>query len=205
MNRDHLEELATGYAAGSLEPGEAAAFSQAMKDDSHLQKMSDELHDLAAKLVTSTSLPTTMVPSARLKERIMHRIGLPAEQRKAETVLSALSGGQEVGIVVCNAQGEIEWANPAFSELCGYTLDEVRGHKPGMMLQGTETDTITVQRMRTALSEGRGFHEELLNYHKDGQSYRVAVTVSPIYDAKGRVCSFVGLEQLVPEEIKTKN
>jgi len=197
MNRDHLEELATGYAAGSLNADEAAAFSQAMKDDSHLQKMSDELHELAAKLVTTASLPATMVPSPRLKERIMHRIGLPAEQRKAETVLSALSSGQEVGIVVCNAQGEIEWANPVFSELCGYTLDEVRGHKPGVMLQGAETDAAAVERMSEALRAGRGFNEEVVNYHKDGQPYRVSITVSPIYAADGNVRSFVALEQLV--------
>ena len=197
MNPDHLEELAAGYAAGALDAHEAEIFSKIMKSDSGIQKITDDLNEIAMRVLAADSAGAVPRPSPELKERILRRIALPAEQRKAEDVLAALSGGEEGGIVICSQKGLVEWINPAFSELCGYSLDEVRGKKPGALLQGAATDAATVKRMREAVHSGSGFSEEIINYHKDGSPYWVSITVSPILDAARNVRSYVALERKI--------
>jgi len=197
MNRDHLEELAAGYASGALESAEKQAFAQAMKENSQIQKMTDELHEVATHVIAHPAKSGHPRPSNRLKERIMTRIALPEKQRQAEPVLAALAGGSDACVVICNREGLIEWINPAFTELCGYTLDEVHGRKPGKFLQGAETDRETISRMRAALRDKRGFCEEVINYHKNGSPYRVSVAVTPVFDAAGEVSALIALERKI--------
>jgi PAS domain S-box-containing protein len=199
MNSDPLEELAAAYAAGALDPLEAKAFTRMMKNNPRIQQTTDELNEVIAQVFEACSTSGSLRPSPDLKQRILHRIEFPIEQRKAEVVLSALAGGEKAGVVVSDSRGLVEWVNPAFSELCGYSLDEVRGRKLGPMLQGEFTNRETVAKMSAALHAAGGFSEEVLNYHKNGTPYWVSITVSPIFDSDRRLRSYVALERILPE------
>lgn len=98
-------------------------------------------------------------------------------------------------VVVADAEGRIEWINAGFTRLTGYTIDEIRGCKPGALLQGPGTDPATVQHIRACLARGEGFSGiEILNYHKDGRPYWVLLEVQPVRDADGRIVRFVSTE-----------
>ena len=75
--------------------------------------------------------------------------------------------------------------NPAFSLMCGFTLDELRGRKPGSVLQGKLTDPASVSRLRQGILAGTPCREELINYHKDGHPYWVSIAISPILGPGG--------------------
>ncbi len=74
-------------------------------------------------------------------------------------------------VVLTDADGFIEWVNDGFVRHTGYTLDEVRGKRPGSMLQGPETDLSSVALIREALRAGRGVKEQILNYTISGRKY----------------------------------
>ncbi|MDZ7654233.1 MAG: PAS domain S-box protein [Burkholderiaceae bacterium] len=98
-------------------------------------------------------------------------------------------------VVVADAEGRVEWINAGFTRLTGYTIDEIRGRKPGAVLQGPGTDPATVQQIRACLARGEGFSGiEILNYHKDGRPYWVLLEVQPVRDASGRVVRYVSTE-----------
>ncbi len=113
-----------------------------------------------------------------------------AEHRK----LALIAARTDNAVVLTDARGQIEWVNEGFVRITGYTLEEVRGKKPGRFLQGPETDPATVQFIRERLARGEGFSQEILNYGKHGQRYWLAIEVQPIRDEHGRITNFMAIE-----------
>ena len=75
----------------------------------------------------------------------------------------------------------IQYVNPAFTRLSGYRPEEVLGKTPRIM-QGPETDKEALLKIKCALRERRTIEVELLNYRKDGSTFWVAVSISPVFD-----------------------
>jgi len=89
------------------------------------------------------------------------------------------------GIIITGIDGRVEWINQGFTHISGYRLADIRGKKPGHVLQGLGTDPQTVARIRQALGERRAFDEEIFNYGKDGQGYWVRINCEPLYSEDG--------------------
>jgi PAS domain S-box-containing protein len=100
---------------------------------------------------------------------------------------------------VTDPVGRIEWVNPAFTAMCGHDLAELRGRKPGPILQGPDTDPAAVARIREAVHARRACRETLVNYHKNGTPYRAEVRIAPVLDDAGEPLWFVARERLLPE------
>jgi PAS domain S-box-containing protein len=114
--------------------------------------------------------------------------GLPAE------ALALLAEHTRNGVVITDASGKVEWVNAAFTVLTGYTLDEVVGRTPGSVVQGPGTDPETIALMGRHVRAGEAFRVEVVNYHKSGDSYWVAIEVRPIRDGGGNLTHFVGVQ-----------
>jgi PAS domain S-box-containing protein len=97
-------------------------------------------------------------------------------------------------VIVTDAAGAIEWVNEGFTRLTGYTLDDVRGQRPGALLQGADTDPAEVARVRAALRAERAVTAVLVNYAKGGRAYPVRMEIEPLPDAAGRVTGFMAIE-----------
>jgi PAS domain S-box-containing protein len=118
-----------------------------------------------------------------------------AEARK----LALIAARTDNAVILTDAQGLTEWVNEGFVRLTGYTMDEVRGRKPGHLLRGPETDPATVAYMRERIARGEGYSVELLNYTKEGRKYWLFIEVQPIYDAQGRVVNFMAIQSDITE------
>ena len=89
----------------------------------------------------------------------------------------------------------IVYANPAFTELTGYTLDEVVGRSPRFLQRPGETDSGTLHRMRAQLDQSAEFHGAVLNFAKDGTPYWLDVKIFPLTGPDGRVTHFAAIER----------
>ncbi|MDQ2106104.1 sensor histidine kinase [Azospirillum isscasi] len=78
------------------------------------------------------------------------------------------------------------FANGAFLDMSGYTMDEVLGQEPHF-LDGPDTDPATIQRFKAALAEQRDETLEILQYRKDGGTLWATLFVSRWADASGQV------------------
>ena len=92
----------------------------------------------------------------------------------------------------------IEYVNPAFTTMTGYTPDEVIGRSP-RLLQGPDTDRAVLTRMRVELGAGQTFHGEVVNYRKDGEPYLIEWLVMPIRDPSGQVMRWLSSQRDVTE------
>ncbi|MCX6974662.1 MAG: PAS domain-containing protein [Verrucomicrobia bacterium] len=100
--------------------------------------------------------------------------------------------------VFTDEKGEVIAINPAFSNLCGYTFNEVRGKKPGAFLQGPATTPESLAPLRAAIQTGTSCVTEVLNYHKDQSIYRVQIELHPWKDEKSSLKGFMAIERKLP-------
>src|SRR5262249_56010276 len=91
---------------------------------------------------------------------------------------------------------EILFVNPAFSEMTGYSQEEVL-HKTPRILQGPKSDRAMLQRLREALSRGEPFSGETVNYRKDGGEYYVEWDITPIRTRGGEISHFLSIQRNV--------
>lgn len=105
-------------------------------------------------------------------------------------------------IVVTGTDGRLVWVNNAFQIMSGYTLEEVRGQKPGDLLQGDGTDRETVASIRRALQERRPIRCEIYNYTKSSKGYWIELSIAPIFDQSGMHTHFMAVERDITERRK---
>ncbi|WP_319764135.1 PAS domain S-box protein [Maridesulfovibrio sp.] len=103
------------------------------------------------------------------------------------------------GIVITDREGYVEWINQAFSDISGYSIEELVGKKPGDLLQGDNTDSQTVDIVNEALRKGEGITVEILNYSKTCRPYWVDMDIQPIKDQDGIVNKFIAVESDITE------
>jgi PAS domain S-box-containing protein len=119
------------------------------------------------------------------------------ERRRAEERIRWLSLAVEQGptsVVMTDLDGKIEYVNPKFTEVTGYSLDDVRGKTPRILKSG-HTPLETYRELWNSITTGRPWHGELLNKKKDGTTYWDAVWVYPIRDGSGAVTRFLALKE----------
>lgn len=88
-------------------------------------------------------------------------------------------------VIIAEPNGIIKWVNPAFTELLGYTLDEVVGKTPFEFLQRpNETEDMTSQAVEAMLHK-QPFSGEIINYTKDGRKIWVFVNFVFFKDREG--------------------
>lgn len=120
----------------------------------------------------------------------------------AELLASALAHVSDPVVITCaelRPPGpEIVYVNPAFTELTGYSLDEVRGDTP-RILQGRKTDPLMLEKLKRSLREEQHFQGETINYRKDGSEYVLEWEINPIRDSEGVVRYWVALQRDVTE------
>nr|WP_302474279.1 histidine kinase dimerization/phosphoacceptor domain -containing protein [Roseococcus sp. MDT2-1-1] len=80
----------------------------------------------------------------------------------------------------------ITFVNPAFVQLSGYALEDLLGQDPHFM-NGAGTDPEAIAEYEAAMSEGRDATLEILQYRKDGSSFRAMLFATPLDDGQGHV------------------
>jgi PAS domain S-box-containing protein len=83
----------------------------------------------------------------------------------------------------------IVFANKAFLDLTGYSLDEIIGRNC-RFLQGARTNRETVAEMRGAIGARRGSSVEILNYKRDGTPFWNALFIGPVFNENGEILYF---------------
>jgi PAS domain S-box-containing protein len=106
-------------------------------------------------------------------------------------------------VVITDLDGTIEYVNPKFTEVTGYSAEEAIGQNPRILKSGAFSRRIYEKLWQTILS-GEVWQGEFHNKKKNGESYFEAATISPIRDEKGKVAYFVAVKEDVTERKRTE-
>lgn len=97
-------------------------------------------------------------------------------------------------MMITDAGGCIQYVNPKFSELTGYSAEELLGQKPKMLQSGKMTAAFYRDMWESLIATGE-WHGEILNKHKKGHNYWVFENVSAIKNSAGEITHFLAVEE----------
>ena len=98
-------------------------------------------------------------------------------------------------MVITDREGTIEWANPAFTALTGYTAAEAIGKNPRALVKSGKQDRAFYRRFWETILAGQAWRGELINRRKDGGLYTEELTITPLKSASGEVTHFIAVKQ----------
>lgn len=125
------------------------------------------------------------------------RSGLDQKLHLQSTALDAAANA----IVITNRDGIIQWVNPAFTKITGYSSDEIVGEHTRVLKSGKHDHLFYESLWNTVLS-GNVWEGELINKRKDGSFYYEEQTITPVKDKNGSVTHFIAIKQDVTEKKK---
>jgi diguanylate cyclase (GGDEF)-like protein/PAS domain S-box-containing protein len=107
------------------------------------------------------------------------------------------------GIVVTDKDGNIQWVNPAFTRLTGYTAEEAMGENPRILKSGFHEDSFYKELWDT-ISAKKVWEGEVINRRKDGGLYYEEMTISPVLNEKGGIHQFVAIKHDVSARVEAE-
>jgi len=122
---------------------------------------------------------------------------LEQKQKQSEEKLRILSRAVEqspASILITDADGKITYINPKFTELTGYSAEEVLGQNPRFLKSGEMTSDYYKEIWQTIIS-GKEWLGEFHNKKKDGELYWEQASISPIFDSAGTITHFLAIEE----------
>ena len=117
------------------------------------------------------------------------------KRRKADETLARLGMAVDQTsetVIITDREGKIQYANPAFERISGYSMEEAVGKNPETLLGGKQ-DAAFYQEVRGTLARGEVWTGHLIQRRKDGSLYEEDATISPVRDSSGNIVSFVGV------------
>ncbi len=119
------------------------------------------------------------------------------ERKNFENNLRKLSRAVEqspISIIITDLLGNIEYVNPKFTQVTGYTFDEVKGQNPRILKLGKTTDG-EYNFLWTEITSGNVWTGEFLNKKKDGSVFWEAANISPIKNPDGLITNFIAVKE----------
>jgi len=97
-------------------------------------------------------------------------------------------------VVITNKKGIIEYVNPKFSEVTGYSFEEAIGNNPSILKSGDLPKSFYKNLWATILS-GKIWKGDFINITKNGNEYWEHASISPILDDNGKITHFVAVKE----------
>ena len=115
--------------------------------------------------------------------------GADNQRRALTTALEAAANG----IAITGPTGTIEWVNPAFTEMTGFTLEEAIGNNHRLLKSGKQSREFYEALWQT-ISSGRVWQGEITNRRKDGSLYTEEMTITPVISTTGAITNYIAVK-----------
>ncbi len=123
------------------------------------------------------------------------------ERKQAEIALKRLSLAVEQSaniVVITDPNGVIQYVNPRFCDVTGYSPEEAIGRTPRILKSGYHPSSLYTELWQT-ITSGQPWRGELLNRTKDGTEFWEQATITPLLDDAGSIINFVAIKEVITE------
>ncbi len=191
----HIREVLPDHLAPRL----LSAIGQALLERRPVQtdyslELPHGLHEFEARIVPTNPTEVLVLVRDVTEER--------QAQRAINLHTTALAAAANA-IVITDHDGVVEWVNPAFTTLTGYTLVAVQGQSLSLLKSGVHDDAFYQDLWQTVLS-GQVWQGRITNRRKDGTLYVEEQTITPVYNRAGEITHFIAIKQDVTERERSE-
>ncbi|OYU46134.1 MAG: hybrid sensor histidine kinase/response regulator [Burkholderiales bacterium PBB4] len=103
-------------------------------------------------------------------------------------------------VLITDAQGHIEWVNPAFTRLSGYSLEEARGRNAAELRRIETTDPVAFATIRFATEQGQNVRLQAHYHSRDGQDYWLDLDIQLLRAKQGQITGSMAIETDITAE-----
>lgn len=183
-----------------IQTPESSSTEQKNRSDDQGNFYEEDQHHLANGKIRNVEVFTSKIrfQGQDCLHSIIHDV---TAKRKAEEKLQLLGKALEqspVSITISDRNGLIEYVNPKFSEITGFSYDEVIGTNSDI-LNSKEHSNAFSKSIWNTITSGRDWIGEVQNQRKNGDHYWESLIVSPIFDAAGQITNFISIKEDITE------
>ena len=152
------------------------------------------LQEANIKLQSSQKAMLSILENLKAENKIRK-----AKEAELQKVTMAIEQAGEA-ILITDPAGTIEYVNPAFETVSGYTPEEALGKTSAILKSGQQTEAF-YKKMWETITSGQVWHGHLINKRKDHRLYTEETTISPVFDAAGKIINYVGVKRDITAEL----
>jgi len=130
-------------------------------------------------------------------EREMREAAMRERNRKLEANLrlqAAALDSAANAMAITDREGTLQWVNPAFTKLTGYSAEEAIGKNPRVLKSGEHEDSF-YREMWATIAAGSVWHGQVINRRKDGINYVEEMTITPVRAAVGEISHYIAVKE----------
>ena len=127
-----------------------------------------------------------------------------SERRMAREKISKLERAVEQSpssVVITNLEGDIEYVNPKFCEITGYSKEEAVGKNPSILKSG-EQEQAFYDNLWCTISSGKEWRGEFHNKKKDGTTFWEMASISPVRNHQDEITHFIAIKEDISDRKK---
>ncbi|GAB4435366.1 MAG: hypothetical protein OHK0015_26130 [Chloroflexi bacterium OHK40] len=158
--------------------------------------VSESLRRTKSAIYTLTALALLLQAFLVLRP-LLERLSQEAQQA---AMLALVARYTDNGVVIVDGAGMITWVNEGFMRLTGLSRAEIHGQPALAWLDGSACDKAIRERIGHALRSGQSLREEVVTQHRDGRQLWLALTVSPIHDARRNLSLMIAFDMTAQRE-----
>ena len=127
------------------------------------------------------------------------RTSTEAQMRKMSQVVEHTADS----VVITDRQGVIEYVNPAFEQMTGFTINEARGNDL-RIIRSDQHDSDFFSKMWQTILDGKTYHNIVINRRKDGSLYYEEKTITPLKDIYNNITNFISTGKDITNSMETE-
>ncbi|MEX2611899.1 MAG: PAS domain S-box protein, partial [Gemmatimonadota bacterium] len=185
-----------------VHPDDREALRQQMEDPMIVRESDDLRWVRKDGMTVWLEMRSTLIPGpygqATAVEGIVRDVTARRERDERRRMLEAAVEAANDSVMITTADGQIEYVNPAFSRITGWSREAALGQNPRILRSGAQ-DTSFYRRMWRMLTSGWAFQGRFVNRRADGSLYTQEATIAPLADASGRVLHYVAVARDVTD------
>ena len=160
----------------------------------HLVLQFTGLHGMARSLLDCILLTAICAPPLYALDAASHKQNDAHLQLQVAALESTANG-----VVIVERSGRIVWANPALTEITGYSLNQLQGQNVDILHSRQYPRSFYDNVWKTTTRAGQVWRGEIVNNRKDGREYTEELTVTPVRNNAGEITHVVAIKQDVTE------
>ena len=202
MDTNRLNEIRTSdYYAN---PEQRKGFVERLKRDGYVIRWEVDLQTGTG--LKKTALVSTKIINYKGTKALQSVFSDITERKQAEDKLRKLTRAVEQSpatVVITNLEGSIEYVNPKFTQITGYTPEEAIGQNPRVLKSG-EQPAEYYKVLWETISSGKEWRGEFHNKKKNGEFYWESASISPIKDKRGNITHYLAVKEDITAQKKAE-
>ena len=165
-----------------------------IKNELEIRKHRDHLEQMVTERTADLRLS-----NEQLRQEIIERMQAEEKLRKLHQAVEQSSSA----VVITDIRGKIEYVNPRFTQLSGYSIEKANGLNPRILKSGKQSPEF-YKNMWDAITSGNEWKGEFCNKKKNGEFYWESASISPVRNPEGEITHFVAVKEDITERKRSE-